>query len=237
MLYTKITKREFMNKKMIYYGILLGLLAIVAGFGLYNIVSSVNYKNNELTFKVNNEEAYFQASGDYYYGDTDVPTSTYVGAKYSQDDYYQGVVPSFSVWSLGTSEFKIDDANPDNNVTTLKYVISIKNLNTEKSLNINTKNVAVHPYAHFITTIHYESTSFNGVIFSNDPDNSVNKVLYYNLDKTSDADDKYVSIPNQALVSGDTLKITITLTLNTKTKEIRDFDNNITFELSAIDAE
>lgn len=237
MLYTKIVKREYMNKKMIYYGVLLGLLVIVAGFGVYNIVSGVKYNNNELSFKVNNDEAYFQASGDYYYGDTDTPTSTYVGAKYSQEDYYQAIVPNFSVWSLGTSEFKIDDENPEGNVTTLKYVISIKNLNTEKSLSIDTKNVAVHPYAHFITTIHYESNSFNGVIFSNDPDNSVNKDLYYNLDKTSDLDDKYVNITNQTLASGDTLKITITLTLNTKTKEIRDFENNISFELSAIDAE
>ena len=223
-----------MNKKIIYYSILLGVLVIAAGLGLYNLIIGTTYRNNEVSFKVNNEDAYFQAWGDYYYGNTDTPTSTYEGAKYSQEDFYQGTVPSFSVWSLGTSEFVIDNANAENDVTELKYVVSIKNLNMEKALNIDVKGIAVHPNNHFITTVHYKSTAFDGIIFSNDEDSPVNKDLYYNLDKTTDADDRYVNIVNQQLAIGDTLQITISLTLNTKTKGFT-LDNNIAFEMTAID--
>ena len=223
-----------MNKKIIYYSILLGVLVIAAGLGLYNLIIGTTYRNNEVSFKVNNEDAYFQAWGDYYYGNTDTPTSTYEGAKYSQEDFYQGTVPSFSVWSLGTSEFVIDNVNAENDVTELKYVVSIKNLNMEKALNIDVKGIAVHPNNHFITTVHYKSTAFDGIIFSNDEDSPVNKDLYYNLDKTTDADDRYVNIVNQQLAIGDTLQITISLTLNTKTKGFT-LDNNIAFEMTAID--
>lgn len=222
-----------MNKRIIYYSILLGLLTIVAGFGLYSLISATSYKNNDISFKVNNEDAFFQASGDYYYGATDTPTSTYEGAKYSQEDYYQGIVPSFSIWSLGTSEFIVDASNPENDVTELKYVVKIKNLNMENSLNIDVKGVAVHPSSHFITSIHYKTSTVDGIIFSNDEDNPVNKDLYYNLDKNSPDDDRYVNVVNQELASGDTLEITINLILNTKTKQFT-FDNNITFEISTI---
>ena len=223
-----------MNKKIIYYSILLCLLAITVGLGLYNLFSPTSYKNNEVSFKVNTQDAYFQAWGDYY-GITDEPTSTYVGAKYTQEDFYQGVVPSFSVWSLGTSEFVIDEVNPENEVTELKYIISIKNLNLDKSLNIDVKGVAVHPNNHFITSIHYKSSSIDEEVFSTDPNSHgyLYKDVYYNLDKTTDSDDRYVNIVNQQLVSGDTLEITICLTLNTKTKEFT-LDNNITFEMSAV---
>ena len=223
-----------MNKKIIYYSILLGVLVIAAGLGLYNLIIGTTYRNNEVSFKVNNDDAYFQAWGDYYYGNTDTPTSTYEGAIYSQEDFYQGTVPSFSVWSLGTSEFVIDNANAENDVTELKYVVSIKNLNMEKALNIDVKGIAVHPNNHFITTVHYKRTAFDGIIFSNDEDSPVNKDLYYNLDKTTDADDRYVNIVNQQLAIGDTLQITISLTLNTKTKGFT-LDNNIAFEMTAID--
>lgn len=222
-----------MNKKIIYYSILLGLLVVAVGFGLYNLIIGTSYKNNELSFKVNNEDAFFQAWGDYYCGSTDTPTSTYVGAKYSQEDYYQGNIPTFSVWSLGTSEFIIDNNNPENDVTELKYVVTIKNLNMEKSLNIDVKGVAVHPNAHFITSIHYKSSAFDGIIFSNDTDSPVNKDLYYNLDKTTDSDDRYVNIVNHQIGSGDTLEITISLQLNTKTKEFT-LDNNISFEMTTV---
>lgn len=223
-----------MNKKILYYSILLGLLVITAGFGVYTLISSTTYKNNEVSFKVNTQDAYFEASGDYYYGITDEPTSTYVGAKYSQEDYYQGVVPSFSVWSLGTSEFVIDSANPENDVTELKYVITITNLNLEKELNIDIKGIAVHPNNHFITTVHYKDSINDKLMFSSD-DSVVgnNKDLYYNLDKTTDADDRYVNIINHKIASLDTLEITITLELNTKTKEFT-LDNNIIFEMKAV---
>ena len=41
------------------------------------LIIGTTYRNNEVSFKVNNEDAYFQAWGDYYYGNTDTPTSTY----------------------------------------------------------------------------------------------------------------------------------------------------------------
>lgn len=223
-----------MSKKIIYYSILLGVLAILTGFGIYNLISATTYKNNEVTFQVNNDDAFFEAHGNYYYGQTNEPTSTYVGAKYSQDDYYLGNIPTFSVWSLGTSEFVIDSANPENDVTELKYVITITNLNLEKELNIDIKGIAVHPNNHFITTVHYKDSINDKLMFSSD-DSVVgnNKDLYYNLDKTTDADDRYVNILNYKIASLDTLEITITLELNTKTKEFT-LDNNITFEMKAV---
>lgn len=216
-----------MKKKIIYYSILLALLTVAVGFGMYNIVASTNYKNNRVSFKVNNDDAFFQASGTYYYGAVDEPTSTYVGAKYSQEDYYNGVTPEFATWDLGTSEFVYDSTNSKNNVTVLKYIVTIKNINTERILKVDMKGVAVHSDAHFITTISCKlGSNQDQLVFCNDPDSSANLNIY-------NSNNDYVDITNKQIASGETVQFTISFELNTKTKQFT-LDNNVSFELSTI---
>lgn len=210
-----------MTKKIIYYCILLGLLTVAVGLGVYNLVAATSYKNNELIFKVNNEDAFFEATGNYYYGDVADPTSVYAGAHYYQDDFYNGGGPSCPVWNIGTSEFIPDE------VETLKYVVTIKNCNIERALKFDLKGVATHPEGHFVTKISYKNGSADDqVVFSNVSGNQVNMNIY-------DSTKNYVNVTNHQIASGETLQITIVLELITNVRGFT-MDNNISFELSTV---
>ena len=56
---------------------------------MFNLILKTQCTNNEITFKVKNDLAFFEANARYYYGDVADPTQTY-SAKYNQEDLYNG---------------------------------------------------------------------------------------------------------------------------------------------------
>ena len=225
-----------MKQRIIIYSILLGLLTIITGFGLFNLVVNTHYTNNEVSFKVKNEEAYFEATGKYFYGDTTEPSLPVYNAKYLQEYLYQGVDATIPTWEIGNSEFVNDDAHPENNKKVITYVIEIYNRNEERNLNIKLNNVAIQKDAYFITDISYKNFGSEAEadeprkIFSNNPEAPTNKDLYYRPTENPNA----VSITaNEVVEYNQKLQITITLTLNTRTKAFT-VDNNFSIVLESV---
>lgn len=217
-----------MKRKIIIYSVLLGLLLIMAGVGVFDLVIKTKYKNNEITFRVQNEDAFFVANASYYYGDVTEATKTF-NLSYSQDDYYNGKVCQGGTWNIGNSQFVYDENNSQNNITLLKYVFSIKNINDEKKLNVKLSNVAANINNYFTTTINYKNGTNDRVMFSNNPNNEVNKSLYYN-----EATPNKVDIStNEYVEMGQTLEITITLEL-IKVAESFNISNNFSLELASV---
>lgn len=219
-----------MKKRIIIYSVLVCILTSLICFGLFDLILKTRYKNNEITFRVNNDDAFFVASGEYYYGDTSEPTKTY-SAQYIQEEYYSGKQVTISPWNIGESKFVNDDDNPNNNVKTLTYVINIKNANSERNLAINLLSVAAHKTPYFYTEISYKNADNDEITkFSNNPDNLVLNDLYYN----PVTNPTKVNITEKEVVgSNKSLQITIKLTLNTRTKSFT-VDNNFILELESI---
>ena len=223
-----------MKKRIILYSILLGILTVTFGLGIYGLISATRYKNNNVSFVVNNNQAYFSSIGQYYCGEnailSGVPNSSYE-ARYTQADYYNGANGTVDAWQIGASEFIYSDIEPETNVSTLKYVIKIKNENSERNLSVKLNGVAVNQYNYFITNIKYQNgDNSETTVFSNDPENLVNYNLYFNPTISPNK----VDIPTEEVVQrGDTLTVTITLTLNTKTKAFN-LENNFGFVLDSV---
>ena len=218
-----------MKRKIIIYSVLLGLLLIMTGVGIFDLVIKTKYKNNEITFRVQNDDVFFVANASYYYGDVSEATKTF-NLSYSQGDYYKGKVCQGGTWNIGNSQFVYDDNNPQNNITLLKYVFSIKNINDEKKLNVKLSNVAANKNNYFITTISYKNGTNDRVMFSNNPNNEVNKKLYYNEFTTPY---KVDISTNEYVKKEQTLEITITLEL-IKVAESFNVSNNFSLELASV---
>lgn len=221
-----------MKNKIIIYSVLLVVLTVLTGFGIFNLILKTHYKNNEVSFKINDVDAYFQAVGNYYYGDVSEPTKTFE-AEYLEEKYYEGSGTVIKVWDIGESKFINDDEHPENNVMLLKYEVTITNCNVEKNLNIKLSDVAVHRDNYFTTEIYYEKDEISNLIFSNVPDNEKNMDIYYNP----------VVNPNKASITtnevvgiGKSLKVTILLKLTQRTKPIDPpMDNNFYFTLETVE--
>ena len=221
-----------MKSRIIIYSVLLGLLTALTGVGLFNLVVNTRYKNNEVSFKVNNDQTFFEVAGNYYYGEITEPTKTY-NAKYIQEDFYNGIDATIEPWDIGASQFIRDDEHPENDKDILTYIINITNKNSERNLNVKLNNVAVHKDAYFITEISYVNDGINkGLMFTNDSQksdddgylNSYNPAVNPNL----------VSISSDEIVAfNKTLQIKITLKLNTRTKAFT-VDNNFSIELESV---
>lgn len=214
-----------MKKRIVIYSVFLGVLAIMTILGLVNLVLDTKYTNNDVTFTVKNEEAYFVASGQYYYGDVSEPTKTY-SAQYTQEDLYKGEEITIEEWNIGNSAFVNDDQNPENNVKTLKYVITITNRNDERNLSIKLNNVAVHKDGYFTTEIKYNDEQ----VYYNAETNYVNKNNMFD-----DATNNTLVSAKEGKVIGvnDSLKITIVMNLITRSKPISAV-NNFNFELKSV---
>lgn len=218
-----------MRRRIVIYSIFLALLTALTGFGFYNLVRSTVYKNNEVQFVVNNEEAYFIADASYYYGEGATASNLY-HASYLQEDYYRGESSNIAKWNIGTSEFVINDTDASQSITELKYVINIANKNEKRNLKVNLSKVAMHKDVSFITEIKYAiGDNAEEVVFSNEPSNRVH-YEYYN----ETASPTTVSIGDDAVLGiGKSMQITITLSLNTKTKAFT-FSNNFVITLDSI---
>lgn len=212
-----------MRRRIVIYSIFLALLTALTGLGVYNLIRSTVYKNNEVSFVVNNQEAYFIADGSYYYG-KDAEASYPYHARYLQEDYYQGQSASVGTWTIGTSQFKVDE------ITELKYVINISNKNDKRNLKVNLSKVAMHKGVNFITEIKYQiADQAEEIVFSNKEGQQVN-YSYYNESSSPDS----VTVGDDAVLGiGKSMQITITLTLNTKTKGFT-INNNFAITLESV---
>lgn len=214
-----------MKKRIVIYSVFLGVLTIMTILGLVNLVLGTKYTNNDVTFTVKNEEAYFIASGQYYYGDVLDPTKTF-SAQYTQEDLYKGEERPSVEWDIGNSTFVNDDQNPENSIKTLKYVITIINRNDERNLSIKLNNVAVHKDGYFTTEIKYNDEQ----VYCNAETNYINRNNMFD-DTTNNT---LVSAKEGKVIGvNGSLKITIVINLVTRSKPISAV-NNFNFELSSV---
>lgn len=214
-----------MKKRIVIYSVFLVVLTIMTILGLINLVLDTKYTNNDITFTVNNEEAYFVASGQYYYGDVSEPTKTY-SAQYTQEDLYKGEQITIEEWDIGNSAFVNDDQNPENNIKTLKYVITITNRNDERNLSIKLNNVAVHKDGYFTTEIKFNDEQ----VYCNAETNYINQNNMF--DDTTNS--SLVSAKEGKVIGvNGSLKITIVMNLITRSKPISAV-NNFNFELTSV---
>lgn len=221
-----------MKRRIIIYSVLLGFLTVLTGVGLFNLVVNTRYRNNEVSFKVNNDQAFFEVVANYYYGETAEPANSY-NAKYLQEDFYNGEEATVNAWEIGPSVFVKDDEHPENNIELLTYTINITNRNAERNLNVKVNNVAVQKDAYFITEIFYKNDENDEkLMFTNDVEKSSEDgyLQFYN----PAVNPNLVSITqNEVVGSNKTLQIKITLKLNTRTKAFT-VDNNFSIELESI---
>lgn len=217
-----------MRKKIVIYSVLLSFLVITFGLGIYALIAATQYRSNNVNFVINDDQAFFAVEAKYYYGQdvilSNEPTSVYT-ARYTETDYLNGNTGTIAPWQIGHSEFK-----PSENISILKYSIKITNKNATHNLSIKLSNVAVNQYNYFITDIKYKNgNDKERTVFSNDSTNPVN-TQYYNKATTPNK----VDIPTEEVVnSEESLTVTITLVLNTKTKAFN-MENNFKFEFDSI---
>lgn len=217
-----------MKRRIIVYSVFLGVLTILTCFGLFNLILKTKYTNNEITFRVKNDLAFFEANARYYYGDVADPTQIY-SAKYTQEDLYNGKYKdedtTIEPWDIGESVFINDETNPENNKKVLKYVITISNKNRERNLSIKLGNVAYQNDRLFLTEIKYD----NVIVFSNGE-------TIINQDNMFTTSNNSVSANGEKVIGIDaSFTVEITLTLNTRTKPIRNAENNINFTLESVE--
>lgn len=220
-----------MKRRIIIYSIFLGLLTVLTGFGIFNLIINTTYKNNDVVFKVNNKDAFFEAVGDYYEGDSTDSKSHYAD-QYLQEEYYKGKESTVSSWVIGDSVFDNSNADESKRVEKLTYVIKITNRNSEKNLNITLTGVAVHSQNYFYTEIQYKNgTNEQRMVFSNNPDTLALNDNYYN----PTIDPSKVNIKDgEVLASEQTLEITITITLKTRSIKF-EAENNFALALEAVE--
>lgn len=229
-----------MKRRIVVYGVFLGLLTILTCFGLFTLILSPKYTNNNVTFTVKNDEAFFQVVGKYYYGEVEEPTLSYE-AKYTQEELYDGKYTgedtTIEAWDIGESVFVRDEQNPEGNKMVLKYVLVITNKNRERNLSVKLNNVAVHKDKYFLTKIEYD----NDVVFYNTnregeiqvgmsyykPNESLNSV---NIDNA-----KILGKDNNSSSVNNSFTVTITMILNTRTKPFN-IANNFNFVLESVNA-
>ena len=212
-----------MKRRIIVYSVFLGVLTILTCFGLFNLILKTKYTNNEITFRVKNDLAYFEANANYYYGEVTEPTQTY-NAKYTQEDVYSGEETTIEPWDIGESMFIYDAPNSENNKEVLKYVITITNKNDERNLSIKLGNVACQNGKLFTTEIKFD----NVVVF----DNGATPINLGNMFTVSTSS---VSANIAKVIGKDvSLNIEITLSLKTRTTPFNT-ENNINFTLESVE--
>ncbi len=218
-----------MKKKIITYSVILFVLLVFVGVGIVDLVAETKYTNNEITFNIQNKDAYFIVNAQYFYGNTSEPTKTYK-ARYLEEDNLNGLASKVEAWNIGESRFVVDDDNNENTINVLTYVIEITNKNSKRNLDVKLNNVAANPNAYFTTKIDYKNGSANErTVFSNTPGNEVNKIQYLNSSK-----DKVSISSSETINPEQVLQITITLKLANNVREINTF-NNFSIDLTSID--
>lgn len=212
------------NKKVIIYSIILLLLISCVGLGAASLIMADNYKNNNVTFEVEDDMAYSKIEGKYYYNNQEQTAKAYGPEYYTQSsDLDIQAFNGFKTWNIGDSTF-----NPEyDGVETFKYEITITNLNTEKALEITLADVAIGNKTEnnvtvlcFYTKISYfigEGTE--QVQFNNKEGEEVN-LNYYSEGQTS----VDINVASQVAVNSK-IKIVVELERKTKTESFTILNN------------
>lgn len=218
-------------KRIIVYVIMLVFLVGGLGFGTYTLIKETSYKNNNVSFTLKNDDAFFVASGSYYKGYTktitfEEPNLTY-DAHYLEEEKYNGVPANISPWNIGHSEFIRDVKIPENNIDIFVIELSITNKNSDKNLLFEIKNIATEVNQYFTTTVEYkQNQNAFSTMYSNE-----NKTNIIDPLVTSSQDNKKININAKSIAWDNTLTIRITYKLNTKTHNFT-YVNNLAVELS-----
>ncbi|MBE7082756.1 MAG: hypothetical protein E7378_03685 [Clostridiales bacterium] len=223
-----------MNKLRLTINIILAVLLVFLGtLGTVQLVKDWKYKNNDVSFIVNDQDAYFSAVGNYYYGqeaiNSKTPSIEEYKVEYTQEHYYAKEEFQVGNWAIGDTKFVLDE------IDIFMIELNITNLNLEYAMVAKAKDIAyqnnttageIDPF--FITKVDYKNgSSAQKTVFCNDPENKVN-LHYYNASAAL----KTVSINEEVIAPGETLTMIFTYKLNTRTDKFEFAANNIKIELT-----
>lgn len=221
------------KKKIIVYAIVLLLLVSCVGLGAISMFMGNSYKNNKVTFEVQDDLAYSKIEAKYYYNNQENTDKAYGPEYYTQSsDLNLEEFSGFKTWNIGDSQF-----NPEyDGVETFKYEVIITNLNSEKALSITLADVAIgnktennNTIVCFYTKISYTiGGGVEEVQFNNKAGEEIN-TNYYTTGHTS----VDLNVAKQVPV-GSQIKIVIELERKTKTESFT-IANNFRVNLATAD--
>lgn len=215
------------KRKIVVYSIIAFLLLACVGLGTASLVMGDKFTNNNISFQVNDSAAYCKVTGKYFYNGEEQAGKSYDTQVYSQSSDLQPTeFGGFPVWNIGESHFDREYQGKE----TLKYQITIENLNPSKALQITLADVAVGEKIKtnnskvmcFFTTITYQvDQGAQEVQFSNKTGEEVNNTLYTSGQQVID-----INTPKSVPVASQII-ITIELERNTNTESFN-LANNFT---------
>ena len=228
-----------MNKLRLTINVILAVLLLGLGaLGTVQLIKDWQYKNNNVSFIINDKDSYFSAVGNYYYGqeaiDKKTPSIEEYTVEYTQDHYYSQEAFQVSNWKIGNTKFIIDPDDESKEIKIFMIEIKITNKNDKYNMGIKASGIAyqnntdgnvMNPF--FITKADYINGNGNQrTVFCNDPENPVN-LDYYNASVSPYS----VSIEEEVVAPQETLTMLFTYKLNTRVNKF-ELANNIKIELS-----
>lgn len=236
------------KRKIIFYSIILIILFSFLTVGTIGTIMGNTYKNNEVSFVVDDVKAYCNILGKFYYKNSETQyaevTDTlyrpynqtyYPGAEYSQQGF-----DGFAQWeSLPDANFNIDKKQE-----VYKYEIVITNLNPNLDLSVQLKNVIIGQETTsedllFYTTISYKLDDGENVVKFSNKGEGVNLGLYKNnTRRVSLIKDVQSGVDNSAIIPVKSkLTISVEIERKTITKTINGdiYTNNFTISLDAVE--
>lgn len=221
-----------MKRKIVIYSLIIVTLLCFTAAGVVSAIMKDNYKNNNIIFQVNDQKAYCNIVGHYYYNNVEVTDSNYRAYNQSYlegNDYSDNGFDGFDPWVLPDAKFTGEGTE------VYKFEIVITNYNKDYSLSAELRNVAVSDKDSddqflFYTTITYKLGNGEDVVkFSNKEGIETNLSSYkgnniINLEKEE--------IPKAN--NDSKLKITIEIERKTKVKPINS-NNNFSIVLDSVE--
>lgn len=221
------------KRKIVIYSIIAFLLLACVGLGTASLLMGDKFTNNNISFQVDDAAAYCRITGEYFYNNEEQTEKKYEGVYAQNDDLQPTEFSGFPVWNIGESHFNREYQGKES----LKYQITIENLNSSKSLQITLADVAIGEKMKtnnskvmcFFTKITYKvDDGSEEVQFSNKTGEEVNTMLYTPGQQVIDINTpKLVPVDSQII-------ITIELLRNTNTESFN-LANNFTVGIATVE--
>ena len=236
------------KRKIIFYSAIIIILLSFLTLGTVVMLMGDTYKNNEVSFFIDDVKAQCNISGKFFYKDkqsdyaevTDNSYKAYNQTYYPGEEYSPSGFGGFAIWdSLPDAKFNVGKEEE-----VYKYEIVITNLNPTLELTAQIKNVIVGEDLAdgdllFYTTISCQINDGENVIKFSNKGEGVNKDLYQdNSLHVSLVKDIESGVDNSTKIPVNSkLKISVEIERRTNTKPIDGdtYTNNFTISLDAIE--
>lgn len=219
------------RKRLVLYIIVLILMICLIGVGVASFIIQNQYTNNNVEFELGSAQAYCTISGKYYINGVEDENYAYYDSYEYGSEYEKNGFDGFDTWNIGESKFEA--IGDDSVANTIKFEISIVNLNPTESITASLHDVAVgeifenntvHRYFNTKITYQFGAGSIE-TKFNNREGEQVNYESYITNSKT-------ISVPAQEIAIANQLKITIEFERIEKV-EAFSFHNHFLIKLNA----